>query len=314
MEEKQKKMNKEINLKGKKGITLIALVITVIVLLILAGVTVATLTGDNGLLQKTTTAKQENEESVICEKIKLAYGEWQIAQHTGTDKTAKKIIEDNLKSTYGDGITNVKVNNEKVIVNMNINNVDKIYIYKLDTGEAFEYNDLFDYKGKNKKDLAPGNDISLGTENFRVFYNKDDVIKAMPWYNITLPSNLETDLPIQSLDTGNINFSSSAYWKNIEGWNQNPINNSVDINMSEKNLDDTYKNNIQKFIDGYKRRLENFGDKNVKVRAPQKWELEETGVTGSMRWPGGNGGYWVGSAVATNGDYVWCVDRHTRKS
>ena len=31
----------------KKGITLIALVITIIVLLILAGVTIATLTGDN---------------------------------------------------------------------------------------------------------------------------------------------------------------------------------------------------------------------------------------------------------------------------
>ena len=33
--------------KGSKGITLVALVITVIVLLILAGVTIATLTGDN---------------------------------------------------------------------------------------------------------------------------------------------------------------------------------------------------------------------------------------------------------------------------
>ena len=33
--------------KGQKGITLIALVITIIVLLILAGVTINTLTGDN---------------------------------------------------------------------------------------------------------------------------------------------------------------------------------------------------------------------------------------------------------------------------
>ena len=35
-------------LKENKGITLIALVITIIVLLILAGVTIATLTGENG--------------------------------------------------------------------------------------------------------------------------------------------------------------------------------------------------------------------------------------------------------------------------
>lgn len=40
------------NLKNKRGITLIALVITIIVLLILAGVTVATLTGDNRIITK----------------------------------------------------------------------------------------------------------------------------------------------------------------------------------------------------------------------------------------------------------------------
>ena len=40
----------------EKGITLIALVVTIIVLLILAGVAIATLTGKNGLI---TRAKQE---------------------------------------------------------------------------------------------------------------------------------------------------------------------------------------------------------------------------------------------------------------
>lgn len=37
--------------RSEKGITLIALVITVIVLLILAGVSIAVLTGENGLLR-----------------------------------------------------------------------------------------------------------------------------------------------------------------------------------------------------------------------------------------------------------------------
>ena len=40
--------------KSVRGITLIALVITIIILLILAGVTIATLTGENGLLRKGT--------------------------------------------------------------------------------------------------------------------------------------------------------------------------------------------------------------------------------------------------------------------
>ncbi len=40
----------KVNLKQEKGITLIALVITIVVLLILAGVTIAMLTGENGIL------------------------------------------------------------------------------------------------------------------------------------------------------------------------------------------------------------------------------------------------------------------------
>lgn len=44
-------------MKEAKGITLIALVITIIVLLILAGVTIATLTGENGILTNSKQAK-----------------------------------------------------------------------------------------------------------------------------------------------------------------------------------------------------------------------------------------------------------------
>ena len=58
--------------KQTKGITLIALVITIIVLLILAGVTIVTLTGDNGLLQKTNEAKNTTIEAEGLERIKLA--------------------------------------------------------------------------------------------------------------------------------------------------------------------------------------------------------------------------------------------------
>ena len=58
--------------KNAKGITLIALVITIIVLLILAGVTIATLTGDNGILGKAKTAKTTNDEEKAKEQIKIA--------------------------------------------------------------------------------------------------------------------------------------------------------------------------------------------------------------------------------------------------
>lgn len=46
--------------KKSKGITLIALIITIIILLILAGVTIATLTGENGILRKVSNCKRGN--------------------------------------------------------------------------------------------------------------------------------------------------------------------------------------------------------------------------------------------------------------
>ena len=58
--------------KEQKGITLIALVITIIVLLILAGVSIAMLTGENGILNQANKAKTETEYKGAEEKVKLA--------------------------------------------------------------------------------------------------------------------------------------------------------------------------------------------------------------------------------------------------
>lgn len=58
--------------RENKGITIIALVVTIIILLILTGVTIATLTVENGLLQRSEIAKEENKGAKELELIKLA--------------------------------------------------------------------------------------------------------------------------------------------------------------------------------------------------------------------------------------------------
>ena len=55
-----------------KGITLIALVITIIVLLILVGISIAMLTGENRILTKATEAKEQYAYKNAEEKVKLA--------------------------------------------------------------------------------------------------------------------------------------------------------------------------------------------------------------------------------------------------
>lgn len=56
----------------KNGITLIALVITIIVLLILAGISITMLTGDNSILRRATEASEKTEMAQIKEKADLA--------------------------------------------------------------------------------------------------------------------------------------------------------------------------------------------------------------------------------------------------
>ena len=69
------KMENSLKIKRQRGITLIALVITIIVLLILAAVSIATLTGENGILTKANKAKEETEIASKEEQRKLAVAE-----------------------------------------------------------------------------------------------------------------------------------------------------------------------------------------------------------------------------------------------
>lgn len=58
-------------MKNNKGITLIALVVTIIVLLILAGVSIAMLTGNNGILTQGKNAKTDTANAEVAERINM---------------------------------------------------------------------------------------------------------------------------------------------------------------------------------------------------------------------------------------------------
>ena len=76
-------------MRREKGITLIALVITIIVLLILAGVSIAMLTGENGILTQAKKAKEETEKAAEEEERQLSELESIITEEAPkvTDKT-----------------------------------------------------------------------------------------------------------------------------------------------------------------------------------------------------------------------------------
>ena len=97
-------------LKEKRGITLIALVITIIVLLILAGVSIAMLTGDNGILTQATEAKEKNTIGGEKEQISLALQSLRMKKQAEnvTDEITVLELDEQLKA---DGAKNVEVDN-----------------------------------------------------------------------------------------------------------------------------------------------------------------------------------------------------------
>ncbi len=108
-------------MKKEKAITLIALVITIIILLILAGVTIATLTGEDGLLRKAINARNATNESQAREKVELLLSEYRILKETDNKqlidfleekKTSEEI--DNYEMPSGDEtVWTVQVNGYK---------------------------------------------------------------------------------------------------------------------------------------------------------------------------------------------------------
>ena len=103
---KMKSKKRQDNMKNRKnnGITLIALVITIIVLLILAGVTIATLTGENGILTRASQASEQTEIAEEKEQLSLAYT-GVLADNNGTGVSAGELQDELQKNGYNATVT-----------------------------------------------------------------------------------------------------------------------------------------------------------------------------------------------------------------
>ncbi len=91
-----------IRFKKEKGITLIALVVTIIVLLVLSGISISMLTGENSILKKTGETKQTNEIENEKEKIRLAYISASMKYKTRNEIILKEDIQNELNSLLGE--------------------------------------------------------------------------------------------------------------------------------------------------------------------------------------------------------------------
>ena len=101
---------------SNQGITLIALVITIIILLILAGISIASLTGENGILAKAMKAKEESKKAEYKEKIELIITEERIKveQNGVGEKTFIEIIKEAIEEQGKEWVEEVIICDENM--------------------------------------------------------------------------------------------------------------------------------------------------------------------------------------------------------
>ena len=157
-------------LKENKGITLIAMVITIIVLLILAGVSIAMLTGENGILTQAKRAKEETERAQEEEENILNSYEDYLSQATNGGYVESKGVN---APVLKDGMELVTYNEETK--NWETNNSSSAYDYI--AGEGTEDNNLS--RWANAKLTIDGVDsyfVWIPRYAYKITYNNPDNI------------------------------------------------------------------------------------------------------------------------------------------
>lgn len=184
--------------KDEIGITIIALVITIIVLLILAGITIAMLTEDNGILTKATESSETSEREKTRERIGLSV---QAANIEGKGQLEYNNLNEELKKEFGEG--NYKILNAGKGYLIIVDNVQ----YKIDAGGNVEEgkeinNSNIEYAG----DLSKGGTYDGTTEE--TAYRINCIEDLVEWSNKYSKYNssymeLEKTLDFESIESYN---------------------------------------------------------------------------------------------------------------
>ena len=148
-------MRKVIN-KKDKGITLIALVVTIVVLIILAGISISVLSGDNGIINQSKKGKDETEISEEKEVINTSVAQAINANTMGN--LEKNKLQEKLNSNVGNGVAEVIDSGDTLVVKF----IEKNRYYEVDKdGNTEGPKELI--KDSNAGDLSKGG-IADGSE------------------------------------------------------------------------------------------------------------------------------------------------------
>ncbi len=165
-----------------KGITLIALAITIIVLLLLAGVTIASVTGENGILYKSEEARFKTIMSDYSEQLEL--------YKQSKEMESANFLEDTLNASENSLEYNTKNNTSENSIRDIINNIKNKYINKI---EVIKGKLVYNTQESREIEWAKGLNIDVNPydiENGELMSSKGNLLLMDSTGTLTIPANV----------------------------------------------------------------------------------------------------------------------------
>ncbi len=217
-----KKLKEELKY-GKKGITLISLVVTIIVLLILAGVSINLVLGPNGLISRAQEAALKTGEAEEIEALYMAVADSQIKNLT-TQDDRKKNLEESIRAQFGDDVNFSVTDNGDGSFLVNMNDTKRMY-YIDETGKVIDQSKMLK--------ISTANEL----KSFRDDVNSGNAYEG--WYvylanDITLNINEEWEpIGLYPMSNSSPEDETNKPFKGVFDGNRHEVN-GVYINTSNK--------------------------------------------------------------------------------
>ena len=165
-------------LEKQKGITLVALVVTIVVLLILAGVSINLVLGDNGIVKKAQEAKTKPEEASkndLTSMDELTKELEEAINGTGNNDDGNKFMKENTKVAYSDG--DVWIPEGFKIADDSASTVQGGVVIEDKDGNQFVWvpvATIADYKRTAYSTNVATEETDTATNSIKIKYNSDD--------------------------------------------------------------------------------------------------------------------------------------------
>ena len=262
--------------KNKKGVTLVALVVTIVVLLILAGVSIAMLSGDNGLIKQAQNASEEWEIAQDLEQLELAK-QAEIAKGGGYID-----VDDYFQRLEDEGIVNDK---DADIVD----NGDGTYDVTTGNGNTFEVTPIPDKEN---------------AEDIEIDYVGQGEIVGPRINKIEVTDKTETSISVEvttrNAEGGNYTYSYKKATDSSYTQAQTTANNTYTFT----NLEENTKYDIKVKLETSEGSIEKTITVQTEAEKPPEEETPVGTITfGTVTWSGGNASIQVNTTSGYGMEY-----------